>query len=180
MLEQIGPQLGLGLGEGFDIGGKAVFLQGGSLIQSVGIGGFLGNGQVVGPGYAVGLAELDQTQNRLVFILVCLEQAGVKGEVVGRTAGNQSPAGAVRDDAAGCGDLFLPGNGPDGLGDVFIIVDDLCVIEDAHINQYHQGQKPGQDSKTQVVTFLGIHSVSFNRCGGHASRRPGKEQSWGK
>ena len=178
MLEQIGPQLGLGVREGLDVGGKAVFLQGGSLIQSVGIGGFLGNGQVVGPGHAVGLAQLDQTQNGLIFILVGLEEAGIKGEVVGRAAGDQGPAGAVRDDAAGGGDLFLPGDGTNGLGDVFVVVDDLCVVQDAHIDQYHQGQKSGQDSKTQVVTFLGIHSVSFNRCGGRVGRRPGKEQSW--
>ena len=115
-------------GQAFEVGKKASFLLPVQLVHGVVVGSQPGDGQVVAPGHALLLAELNQAENSLVAVVVRGEEGGVKGQVVGGAVGDQGLAVAVGDDAPGGLHRFRPGDGPDGLRGVLLMVNDLNAV----------------------------------------------------
>ena len=133
MREEILPQGLPGVRQGLHVGHEPPLLNGGKLIHRIGKGLDGSDGQVVHPGHALGLAQPDQPQDRLVFVVAFLQEAGIEGQAVGGAVGHHRPAAAVGDDAPGGLHFFLPGDGADGLSQIFIIIVDLGIVQDPQV-----------------------------------------------
>ena len=179
--EEVFPQsLGAGL-EGLEVGEKQLLLLFVHLVHGVGVGGQPGDGEVVAPGHALRLAELDQAENGLVAVFPRAEEVRVEGQIIGGAVGDQGLSVAVGEDAPGGFHLLRPHDGADGLGGVFIVVDDLHVVEHEKIGDQYQHQEGGEQIEAGILHFLAVHRAPFyleiSRRNGFFGRRSGKAAS---
>ena len=147
--------------QALEIGEEELLLLPVQLVHGVAVGGQAGNGQVVAPGDALRLAELDEAQNGLVAVFPRAEEVRVEGQIIGGAVADQGPAVAVGDDAPGGLHLLRPHDGADGLGGVVVVMDNLHVVEHEEVSRQGQHQEGGQQIETGILHFLAVHRAPF-------------------
>ena len=161
MAKQVLPQVLLTGVQAFEIGEKVFFLLPIHSVHRVVVGRLPGDGEAVAPGHALLLAELNETQNGLVAVVLRREKRGVKGQVVGGTVADQGSSVSVGDDAPGGLHLLCADDGTDGLSRILLIVNNLHVIEHEQVGGQHQHQEGGQQIEAGVLHFLAVHWRAF-------------------
>ena len=131
------------------------------LVHGVRIGRQSGDGETVRPGHALLLAELHQTEDGLVAVVLRGKQRRVKGQIVGRTVADQGLSVPVRDDAPGGLHLFPANDGTNGLIGVILVVNHLNVIKNEEIDNQRQHQERSQKVKPRILHFFAIHRLPF-------------------
>ena len=94
------------------------------------------------------------------MLLAVVQQAGVKGQVVGGGVRDQCAAAAVGDNAAGGLHPLFTGDGVDGLRQIIRMVNHLRVHQNTQVGQQNRRQKPRQNQQAGSGGFM-IHGISF-------------------
>ena len=140
-----------------EVGEKAAFLRVGK-----GIYGEMGRavqreGEVILPSDPLIPAESDQTEDGVILVFTGLQKRGVKGQAVSGLVGHKGPAGAVSDDAPGGLHIFHAGDGLNGFGQIFLVVNNLGIEKDHQINGQHCQRHGGHDAESGELGGALVH-----------------------
>ena len=187
MVQKIVPQGCFGILQGEQVLQKIGFLRGSGRGELAAVGSAAAHGQGVGPLHIPLLAKLQKAQNGFVCILTGLQKGFIEGQVIGGAVGDHCPAVSVGDHTPGGGNRLHPGNGADGGGQIFFVVDDLHIIKNAHIEEHYGKDHGGQNIQAKMLGFFAVHGASlsinlvfFSRPGAFSGIPTGTAPSWEK
>ena len=139
------------------VGEKAALLRVGQGIYGEMGRAVQGEGEVILPGDPLIPAEGDQTENGVILVFTGLQKRGVKGQAVSGSVGHKGPAGAVGDDAPGGFHIFHAGDGLNGFGQIFLVVNDLGIEKDHQINGQHSQRHGSHDAESGELGGALVH-----------------------